>query len=77
MSKYFKPLMIRNNSPLVRRMFELLQEQRMTEKDFSKRIGAHPDTIKDWRLRVMPRVHDVEACIDYLGYEIVLRRKRD
>jgi len=75
-NNYFKPLTIRNNSPLVSRMFQLLQEQRMTEKDFCNRVGVNPNTFRDWRLRVMPRVNDIEACIDHLGYEIVVRPKR-
>ena len=67
---------IRNNSPIVRFLFEELYRQKIHECDASERIGFHRDTLRNWRTRHQPRINDLEAVLDYLGFKLKIVRKR-
>lgn len=38
--------------------------------DMSERTGINKNTLKDWRTRTVPRVSDLEACFNVLGYKL-------
>ena len=38
--------------------------------DLSERVGLHRDTLRNWRTRYTPRVNDLEAALNYLGYTL-------
>ena len=67
---------IRNNNPIVRFLFEELYRQKIQECDASERIGFHRDTLRNWRTRHQPRINDLEAVLDYLGFKLKIVRKR-
>ena len=64
-----------NNNPVVRFLFEELHRQKMHECDFAERLNIHRDTLRGWRTRYQPRVNDLQDCLSYLGYELVVARK--
>jgi hypothetical protein len=66
---------ITNNNEHVRFLFEEMYRQQVHECDLSERVGFHRDTIRGWRCRYNPRVTDLEACLDYLGFKLKIVRK--
>ena len=66
---------ITNNNEIVRFLFEEMHKQQIHECDMSERVGFHRDTLRKWRLRHQPRVNDIEACLDFLGYKLKVVRK--
>ncbi|APH71412.1 helix-turn-helix domain-containing protein [Aquibium oceanicum] len=54
--------------PLVRRLFALMNDQRIALGTVAERSGVAADTIKDWRGRTNPSVPNLEACFNALGY---------
>lgn len=67
---------ITNNNPLVRFIFEEMHRQQIHECDVSERVGYHRDTLRRWRTHHQPRVVDLEAVLDFLGYRLKIVRKR-
>ena len=66
---------ITNNNEIVRFLFEEMHKQQIHECDMSERVGFHRDTLRKWRLKHQPRVNDIEACLDFLGYKLKVVRK--
>ena len=66
---------ITNNNEIVRFLFEEMHKQQIHECDMSERVGFHRDTLRKWRVRHQPRVNDIEACLDFLGYKLKVVRK--
>jgi len=66
---------ITNNNEIVRFLFEEMHKQQIHECDMSERVGFHRDTLRKWRLHHQPRVNDIEACLDFLGYKLKVVRK--
>lgn len=66
---------IKNNNRIVRFMFEEMHHQQIHECDMSLKIGFHRDTLRKWRTHHQPRITDIEACLDYLGYRLTVVRK--
>lgn len=66
---------ITNNNKIVRFMFEEMYKQRIHECDMSERVGFHRDTMRKWRIQHQPRICDIEACLDLLGYKLKVVRK--
>jgi lambda repressor-like predicted transcriptional regulator len=61
---------IKNNNHLVRFLFEEMQRQKVCQLDLSERVGLHRDTLRNWRTRYTPKVDDLEAALNYLGYTL-------
>jgi len=61
---------ILNGHPVVRFLFEELYRQRMCEQDLADRSGINRDTLRNWRTRNNPRVTDLEATLQCLGYKL-------
>ena len=68
---------IKNNNHVVRFVFEQMYKQKIHQRDMAHRMGFHPDTMRSWRLKHMPSIQSVEDCLDYLGYELRVVKKRD
>jgi hypothetical protein len=62
--------------PLVKRLFAIMNEQRVCMRHVASGTGVHHDTIASWRYRWAPTIASMEAVLNKLGYELVIRPKR-
>jgi hypothetical protein len=69
-------LQTKNGHRLVRKLFAIMHENQMGVLDMAERSGVNKNTLKDWRTRTTPRLKDIEACYEVLGYELIARRAR-
>lgn len=60
--------------PLVRQMTEIQNTERYGVADLAARSGVSKTAIHNWRHSNVPRVSDLQACLNALGYELVIRR---
>jgi len=78
-SRYFaagrpRPLPIpRHVHPLVRRLFEIINEEKSPLQTIATRAGISRETIAFWRSRHMPVLDTFEAALNALDYELVIR----
>lgn len=63
--------------PLVRRLYEEMNHQQLGLLDLAERSGVNKNTIKDWKDRTLPQVHNLAACFTVLGLELTVARQRD
>jgi hypothetical protein len=56
--------------PLVRKLVELANADMTTMNEVAIRAGLRPETVSNWRYRNSPRIADLEAAFNALGYEI-------
>ncbi len=63
--------------PLVRKLFEEMNYQRIGVTDLAERAGLALGTFKGWRTRHCPRIVELEACFNVLGKELAVRDRRD
>lgn len=76
--RLFRPHHIPTNvHPIVRKLFELMHEERLGVLDMSERSGINRNTIKDWKARAVPNIVNLDAFLNTLGYELAIRRKKD
>lgn len=61
--------------PLVRFLFEEMARQKITNPVVAKQAGVSKDAMWEWRNRTTPKVSDLEACLNAIGYELVVRRR--
>jgi hypothetical protein len=54
-----------------------MHKQRCCQMDLSERVGLHRDTLRKWRTTHTPRVNDIEAALNYLGYKLTVTRLKD
>lgn len=71
-----RELECRNGHPAVQFLFNQMFEQRMTQADLAEKTGFAYDTLKHWRLYTMPRVNDLDAALNAMGYELKAVRKK-
>ena len=77
MRKYrYRPAIV-NGNPVVQFLFKEMQKQRICQMDLSERVGLHRDTLRNWRTRYTPRITDMEAALNVLGYTLKPVRKKD
>ena len=62
--------------PLVRRLFEEMDRQKLGPATVADRSGLNRNTLAHWRTRTTPRVADLEACLNVVGLELVVRSIR-
>jgi hypothetical protein len=72
----YKPAII-NGNHIVRFLFEEMHRQRCCQIDLSERVGLHRDTLRNWRTRYTPRINDMEAALNYLGYTLKVAKLKD
>jgi hypothetical protein len=61
---------ILNNNPLVRLLFEQMHYQQLCQADLAERAGLHKDTVRKWRVYHTPRVPELEAALNCVGYTL-------
>lgn len=61
--------------PVVRRLFEEMNHQQIGLLDMAERSGVNKNTLKDWRIRTVPTVDNIEACFNVLGLTINVKQK--
>lgn len=59
---------------LVRHLFEEMMRQNATYGDVALRSGVHFTTMRHWRYHNGPTVANLDACLNALGYELVVRK---
>lgn len=60
--------------PLVRRLVEEMNKQRIGVLDMAERSGVNKNTFKEWRTRTVPTIDNIEACFTVLGYRLTIAR---
>lgn len=60
-------------NPLVRRLFEEMNRQQTTVTEVASRAGLRRSTISDWRYRRSPSVADLQAALNVLDMQLVVR----
>lgn len=63
--------------PMVRFLFEEMHRQQCTDEELQKRTGINCRTFYHWRASSQPTVGNLQACLNALGFELTVRRKRD
>lgn len=71
-----QPLETKNNHHIIQFLSREMHSQQMTSIDMCTRAGLSKDTMKWWRHHTMPRINDVEAALNVLGYTLTVRRKK-
>jgi transcriptional regulator with XRE-family HTH domain len=61
--------------PLVRRLFDEMNDQKIGILDMAERSGVNKNTLNDWRTRTVPTVDNLEACMAVLGYELTFKSR--
>lgn len=61
--------------PLVRQLFAELNRQQMLVCDLADKSGIGRDHFREWRSRRTPRVNDLEACFNVLGFTLKAVRR--
>lgn len=62
--------------PLVRRFFAELNAQRTTLAEVSERSNVGVDTMRFWATRHTPRVDLLDAALNTIDLELVIRKRR-
>ncbi len=63
--------------PLVRKLFEEMNREQIGLTDMAERAGLARATFKGWRTRHCPRIVELEACYNVLGWGLTVRRRTD
>ena len=63
--------------PLVGRLVREMMRVGMSENEMSKQAGVSREALTGWRLRTNPKITDLEACYNVLGYTLEPVRKKD
>lgn len=71
----FRPMIVPAKAhPLVRKLFVEMNHQQLGMLDLSERSGVNKNTIKDWKKRSIPQVHNLAACFNVLGLTLTVKR---
>ena len=63
--------------PLVGRLIREMMHVGLSENEMAKQSGINRQTLNAWRLRTNPKITDLEACFNVLGYTLEPVRKKD
>lgn len=61
--------------PLVRQMFRRMNQEMTTVREVATRAGLRPGTISEWRYSRTPNVIDLEAALNVLDCQLVIRSR--
>lgn len=56
--------------PLVRQLFELMNQEMIVMRDIAPKAGIQPCTISTWRYRSAPTLPLFQAALNALGYDL-------
>lgn len=59
--------------PLIKRLFQEMAAQQAGVVEMAGKSGVNKNTLKDWRTRGNPRLADLEACFNVLGFDIIVK----
>lgn len=63
-------------NPLLIQVFTEMRRRNMSIVEMSRRSGVSETTIRRWLERRSPRLHNLQAVVNTLGWEIVLVSKK-
>jgi hypothetical protein len=72
MRKFTKLSVPPHAHPLVRKLWEVMNQEMLGPADVAERAGLCRDALIGWRTRRTPRIHDLEACFNVLGKRLVV-----
>ena len=65
-----------NAHPLVKHIFTAMNERRITKKAMAQKAGVEYSSFASWQYRgYRPHLANLEACLNALGYELVVRKR--
>jgi len=73
MRRFHKVKVPPNGHPLVRRLFEEMNHQRIGVLDMADRTGIGMSTMRHWRTMCSPSLANLEACYNVLGLELTVK----
>jgi predicted transcriptional regulator len=62
---------------VVKRLAEIIREDEVSIPQLSDDAGVHYATVHSWFKRHSPSVNNLQSVLHTLGYELIIRRKRD
>ena len=69
----FRPLPVLDHVPvIVRVLFEIMTEQRISIPKLADKSGVHANTIHSWRASRVPSISNFEAVANALGHKLCL-----
>jgi len=71
-----QPLSAKNNNHIIQFLTSEMHKQRLCEIDLVNRAGLSKDTVRFWRHQTMPRINDVEAALNVLGFTLTVKKVR-
>lgn len=73
MRRFHKLRVPATGHPLVIKLFKEMNHQQIGIMDMADRTGIARETFKGWRTRHCPRITDLEACFNVLGYRLTVQ----
>ena len=65
-----KPYKCEHGHPLVKALAAGMHMQEMTDSEMARLSGINRNTLKHWRSHRNPRIPDLEACWNVLGFTL-------
>lgn len=74
--EYFCPVRVPETGPaIIRRLFEIVNEQRIPRTVVCKEAGVGYRTMENWRSRSGANLTSFIAVAEVLGYDVVLKKR--
>lgn len=61
---------VTNSSPFLKFLFAQMEAMGITDRELANRTGICEATIRGWRTRTTPRLMDMEAALNAIGFEL-------
>lgn len=74
--RFYKKPVPPNVHPIIKVMFEQANEQQASWKVIADRAGVDESAIAKWGVSRSPRLANIEAVLNVLGYTITVKRKK-
>jgi ribosome-binding protein aMBF1 (putative translation factor) len=72
------PVEDRGVHPIIRFIWRKMNEDMWSQEDLATRSGVSSSAMRKWRRGERnPRISELEAVINAMGYDLVIREKRD
>jgi hypothetical protein len=62
--------------PLTQKYFQLVREGRHVLLRVGEKSGVSVNTQQSWKHKANPNVTSLEACLNTIGYELVIQKKQ-